>query len=184
MSRSHFRRSETLFFSRVWLMWLLSTVLKCCCHGSSTEEGNRLFLPLCVLRPTCGSKPSIREWCRDGLPLRPRPGVGRTKALTARLASGALLMSQLWDMQSLAEFCLRLSETWFAEDVSRCCVFVVTRHYKVLGTWAFSWVMERSSGWRLFIPSFFVAWPPSKTSLTSWSTLITTSVRLITSLNL
>lgn len=116
MSGSHIRKSEALCFSHVWLLWLLSTVLKCCCHGPSTEKGNRLFLPLCVLRPTCGSKPSIRERCREGLPPRPRPGVGRTKGLTACLASGTLLISRLWDMQSLAEFC-QLRETWLAEDV-------------------------------------------------------------------
>lgn len=71
---------------------LLSVVLKCCCHGSSTERENRLFLPLCVLRPACGSKPSIREGCWEGLPPRPRPGVGWTKGLTARLASGTPLI--------------------------------------------------------------------------------------------
>ncbi|KAM7416255.1 hypothetical protein PAMA_018365 [Pampus argenteus] len=39
----------------------LLLLAKCCCHGSSTEKENRLFLPLCALRPDCGSKPSIRE---------------------------------------------------------------------------------------------------------------------------
>lgn len=29
--------------------------------GLSTQKGNMLFLPLCVLRPDCGSKQSIRE---------------------------------------------------------------------------------------------------------------------------
>lgn len=32
----------------MWLLWLLSMVLKNCCHGPSTETGNGLFLPLCA----------------------------------------------------------------------------------------------------------------------------------------
>lgn len=46
-------------------------------------------------------------------------------------------------------------------------VFVLYRHCKVLGTWACSWAMEKSSGWNLYIPSSFAAWPPSKTFWTS-----------------
>lgn len=164
--------SETLLFCHMWLRWLLSVVLKCCCHGPATEEGSKLFLPLRVLRPDCGSKPSFRDGCRGGLPPRRGPGVGWTKGLTACLASGTLLISDFetrshshWVLSVAAD--LMLQEMW---ALSGYCVFMFARPYKVSGTWAFSWVTERSSGWHLFIPSSYAAWPLSKTSWTSWST--------------
>lgn len=70
-----------------------------------------------------------------------------------------------WVLSVTADLMRRRCECWV--DV---CVFIFARPYKVSGTWAFSWVTARSSGWRLFIPSSYAAWPLSKTSWTSWLT--------------
>lgn len=144
-------------------------------------HGTEVLLPWVLNRGrqwaifTCGSKSSIRERCREGLPARCKPGVGRTKGLTACLASETRLIS---DFESFSQSLSSVNYCRF--DVLKmlrgCCVFVVARHYRVLATWAFSWVMGRSSGWRLFIPSSFVAWPLSKTFSTSWSISIMTLV--------
>lgn len=98
------------------------------------------------------------SWVRCGLDQRPN----------SRLGLGAL-------------WCLTLSRRRRSHFL-RCGmienVSVGGRRCRAWGTWASSWVKGRSSGWSLFTPSSASAWPQSKTSWTSWSISIRTSVRL------
>lgn len=73
--------SETLLPCHVWPLCLLSVVLKCCCHGSATQPGSGLFLPLCATtRLRFKAKLQRREerttssspWARCGLDKGPR----------------------------------------------------------------------------------------------------------------
>lgn len=160
--------------THVWLLWSLSMVLKCCCHGSSVGTWKGLFLPLCVPGLDSGSKRSIRETqrgtsfsalARCGLDKRPHSMLGLMNPFDLWLWD---LLSVGWDLmcwKKRAEF-----DGFF--------FYVVNRLSKVLGIWAFSWVMEKSSGWHLFIPSSFAVWLVSRISWTSWLTLIMILVRL------
>lgn len=157
----------------MWRLWLLSMVLKRCCHGSSIEKGNMaIFTSVCV----CCNQTAVQSRASER-------GVERDFLLALRQVWAGQRASQhawpqgpfdlrLLDMQSLT----LSSVSYWRFDVLEMwvlrghCVFMIGRRCKVSGTWAFSWVTERSSGWRPFIPSSCAVWRLSKTSWTSWST--------------
>lgn len=151
----------------MWLLWLLSMVLKNCCHGPSTETGNGLFLPLCAATSLWFKAKHQRDVEGDFLLTLGQVWAGQRASQhawpqgpfwssTFRICSHSLTSVIFWRFDMVKMWVC----SWYRASV-------VARHYKVLGTWDFSWATEKNSGWHLFIPSSFAVWLLSRTSWTS-----------------